>query len=133
MSELEFVIRLASNPHYQGPVRASFKRIAEEINDVYYGGTPHYTRVTLKIALQRHRRQRRMTDPSLAELDLTFAYRLTLTPVYQIAARVKAVEIAREVNEEYHEGKPVRSAMSITAAIRRQRSVLTAGGSEGAP
>lgn len=129
ISELEFASRLAANPRYQGPVRANFRRIAEKTNEAYYGGKPHYTRVTLKIALQRYRRQRGMTDASVVASDLAFAYRLTLMPEYQLPARVKIMEIARRVNEEYHEGKPVRSATSIKASIRRQRFVPTAVGS----
>jgi hypothetical protein len=50
---------------------------------------------------------------------MSFAEVLASDPSYQIAPRIKAKQIACEVNDKYHEGQPVRNAVSIRAAIRR--------------
>jgi len=52
---------------------------------------------------------------------MSFAESLARDPAYQFLARIKAAEIARKVNEEYHGGKPVRNPLGIRAAIQRYR------------
>jgi len=50
---------------------------------------------------------------------MLFAEMLASDRSYQIAPRIKAKQIAGEVNDKYHQGQPVRNAVSIRAAIRR--------------
>jgi hypothetical protein len=121
MAEVEFAFRLAENPLYRGPVRANFGKIAEKVNEVFHAGAPHYTRITMKVALQRHRRRQRSLAGSPADPEMSFTDRLARDPAYQFLARIKAEEIARAVNEEYHGGRPVRNPLSIRAAIQRYR------------
>ena len=124
-SEMEFASRLAANRLYLGPVRANFRKIAETINAALKSNQILYTRTTLKIALQRYRRQIRSTGLYAPYSEMWFAEMLTLNPAYQIAPRIKAVQIARTVNDEYHDGQPVRNAVSIRAAITRYRQELS--------
>ena len=123
-SELEFAYRLATNPQYQGPVRANFNKIAEKINEIFYNGEPQYTRTTLKIALQRYRRQARSGSQHGTDPKMSFAQKLASDPAYQIAPRIKMELIAQRVNTEYHGGQSVRNAISIRAAIQRYRRQL---------
>jgi hypothetical protein len=58
---------------------------------------------------------------SLADPEMSFAEELAHNPAYQLPARIKADEITRKVNEEYHGGRPVRNPLSISAAINRYR------------
>jgi len=121
VGEIEFAFRLAADPLYRGPVRANFGKIAEKVNAVFHAGIPHYTRITMKVALQRHRRHQRSPAGSPADPEMSFADSLARDPDYQFLARIKAGEIARMVNQEYHGGKPVRNPLSIRAAIQRYR------------
>ena len=121
VAEIEFAIRLATDPRYLGPVRANFRRIAEKVNEVFHAGNLRYTRTTLKIALQSHRRCNRSGAESPTDPEMSFAEKLAREPAYQLPARVKAAQVARRVNEEYHGGKPVRNPLAIRAAIRRYR------------
>ena len=130
VSEIEFASHLAAEPRYRGPVRANFGKIAFKVNEVFHAGSPHYNRITMKIALQRHRRHERSGIAYPADPEMFFTDKLALDPAYQFLARIKAEEIARKVNNEYHGGKPVRNAVSIRAAIqryRRQNARPTAG------
>ena len=121
VAEVEFAFRLAENPLYRGPLRANFGKIAEKVNEVFHAGDAHYTRITMKVALQRHRRRQRSLAGSPADPEMSFAGRLARDPAYQFLARINAEEIARKVNAEYHGGKPVRNPVSIRAAIQRYR------------
>jgi len=121
VAEIEFACRLAADPLYRGPVRANFGKIAEKVNEVFHPGAPDYTRITLKTALQRYRRQQRSLAGPPADAEMSFTDRLARDPAYQLPARLRAEEIARKVNEEYHGGKPVRNPLAIRAAIRRYR------------
>ena len=121
VAEIEFAFRLATDPRYLGPVRANFRKIAEKVNEVFHAGNPRYTRTTLKIALQSHRRRDRSAAESPADPEMSFAEKLARDPAYQLPARIKAAEIARKVNEEYHGGRPVRNPLSIRDAIQRYR------------
>jgi hypothetical protein len=121
VAEIEYAFRLAADPLYLGPVRANFKKIAEKVNEVFHAGNPHYTRTTLKIALQSYRRRDRSTVESLADSEMLFAEMLACDLAYQLSARIKAAEIAQKVNEEYHSGRPVRNPLGIRTAIQRYR------------
>ncbi len=121
VAENEFVFRMAMDPRYLGPVRANFRKLAEKVNEVFHAGNPRYTRTTLKIALQSHRRHDHLSAESAADPEMSFAEELTRDPAYQLPARMKGVQIARKVNEEYHGGEPVRNSLSIRAAIQRYR------------
>jgi len=121
IAEIEFAFRLAANPLYRGPVRANFGNIAEKVNEVFHAGAPHYTRITMKIALQRHRRRQRSPAGWPADPEMSFTETLARDPAYQFLARINAEEIARMVNAEYHGGKPVRNPLGIRAAIQRYR------------
>ena len=121
VAEVEFLFRLAENPLYRGPVRANFGKIAEKVNERFHAGAPHYTRITIKVALQRYRRHQRSLAGSPANPEMSFTDRLARDPAYQFLARIKAEEIARMVNEEYHGSRPVRNPLSIRAAIQRYR------------
>ena len=121
VAEVEFAFRLAENPLYRGPLRANFGKIAEKVNELFHAGAPRYTRITMKIALQRHRRRQRSPAGWPADPEMSFTDRLARDPAYQFLARIKAEEIVRIVNEEYHGGKPVRNPVSIRAAIQRYR------------
>jgi hypothetical protein len=123
-SELEFAFRLGMNPQYLGPVRANFNKIAVMVNEVFYNGEPQYTRTTLKIALQRYRRQARSGSQHGTDPKMSFAQNLASDPAYQIAPRIKMELIAQRVNTEYHGGQSVRNAISIRAAIQRYRRQL---------
>ena len=130
VAEIEFAFLLATDPRYTGPVRANFRKMAEKVNEVFHAGNPHYTRTTLKIALQSYRRRNRSAAESPADPEMSFAEKLTRDPAYQLPARIKGAEIARKVNEEYHGGRPVRNPLTISDAIqryRRQMAVTTAG------
>ena len=120
-SEVEFAYRLSTDPRYLGPVRADFNKIAGEINEFFYNREPHYTRITLKIALQRFRRQARSTGQSALDPEMAFAESLASDPEFQTGPRIKMDLIAKAVNLEYHGGKPVRNAIGIRAAIQRYR------------
>jgi hypothetical protein len=128
MAELEFAVRLAGDPRYLGPVRLNFGKMAETVNHVFHAGNPRYTRTSLKIALQRHRRRDRSAAESPADLEMGFVEALARDPAYQLPARINAAEIARKVNEEYHGGKPVRNSPGIRAAIQRYRWQEAASG-----
>jgi hypothetical protein len=119
IAELEFACRLATEPRYRGPVRANFGKIADKVNEMFHAGMPHYTRITMKVALQRHRRRERSGAVYPSDPEMSFTEGLAREPSYQFLARIKAEEIAREVNAQYHGGQPVRNAVSIRAAIRR--------------
>ena len=121
---MEFAFRLATNPLYLGPVRANFKKIAEKVNEIFHDDQPHYTRTTLKIALQGYRRRVRSTGNFRTDPEMLFTEALASDPAYQLGARIKAEQIARKVNEEYHAGQPVRTALGIRAAIQRYRLQL---------
>ncbi len=121
VAEIEYAFGLATDPRYLGPIRANYRKMAEKVNDMFHAGKPRYTRTTLKIALQRHRRHKRSTAKSPAGPEMSFAEELAHNPAYQLPARIKAAEIACKVNEEYHGGKPVRNPLSIRAAIKRYR------------
>jgi hypothetical protein len=75
----------------------------------------------MKIALQRHGRHQRSRTGSPADPEMSFTDSLARDPAYQFPARIKAEEIARKVNQEYHGGKPVRNPLGIRAAIQRYR------------
>jgi len=126
MGELEFASRLAAEPRYRGPVRANFGMIADKVNEVFHAGIGYYTRITMKIALQRHRRHERSGVAGPPDPEMSFADGLARDPAFQFLARIKAEEIAREVNAEYHAGKRVRNAVSIRAAIGRYRRLMHA-------
>lgn len=119
VAELEFASSLAAEPRYRGPVRANFGKIADKVNEAFHAGAPHYTRITMKVALQRFRRHERSGTAYPADPEMSFTDRLAHDPAYQFPARIKADEIAGKVNAEYHGGKPVRNAVSIRAAIKR--------------
>jgi hypothetical protein len=119
LSEIEFAARLARDPRYLGPGRSNFGKMAEQVNRVFHAGNPRYTRTTLKIALLCHRRHGCPAAESPVGLEMTFAEALSHDPAFQLPARMRAAEIARIVNEEYHGGKPVRNSPGIRAAIRR--------------
>jgi hypothetical protein len=121
VAEIEFAFHLASDPRYLGPVRANFRKIAEKINEVLHSGNPRYTRTTLKLALQSYRRRDRSAGESPVDLEMSLAEKLARDPAYQLPARIKAAEVARKVNEEYHDGKPVRNPLGIRTAIQRYR------------
>lgn len=121
IAEIEFACRLAADPRYRGPARSNFGKIAEKVNEAFRAGIPHYTRITVKIALQRYRRHERSAAGSPADPEMSFAESLARDPAYQFLARIKAAEIAREVNAEYHGGRAVRNPLGIRAAIRRYR------------
>ncbi len=124
-SELEFAYRLSTNSHYLGPVRANFNKIAEKVNEVFYSAEPRYTRITLKIALQRYRRLARSTSQRSADPEMAFAEFLASDPAFQTGSRIKMDLIARTVNLEYHGDQPVRNAIGIRAAIRRYRRQIS--------
>ena len=126
VAEIEFAFLLATDPRYTGPVRANFSKIAEKVNEAFHAGNPHHTRTTLKIALQRHRRRNRSAAGAPADPEMAFAEKLAHEPDYQFPARIKAAEIARKVNEEYHCGRPVRNSLSISDAIQRYRRQMAA-------
>ncbi len=118
-SEADFAFQLATNSIYLGPLRSNFKKIAEEVNKAFNRQSP-YTRTTLKIALKRYRRQLCTTVvPWNDDSEMSFAEALSSDPAYQIAPRIKARQIASKVNDEYHNGQPVRNAVGIRAAIQR--------------
>lgn len=119
--EIEFAVHLSTDPLYLGPVRANFRKIAEEVNKVFHSGNPRYTRTTLKIAVQSYRRHVRSSGALPPDPEMSLADRLVCDPAYQLPARIRAAEIARKVNEEYHGGQPVRNSVSVRAAIRRYR------------
>ena len=121
VAEIEFAFRLATELRYRGPIRANFRKIADRVNEAFYAGFAHYTRITIKIALQRYRRHKRSGTGYHADLEMNFTEGLACDPAYQFPARIKAEEIARKVNEEYHGGKPIRNPVSIRAAIQRYR------------
>lgn len=121
IGEIEFAYRLANDPLYKGPVRANFKKMAEKVNEVFHTSNLHYTRITLKIALQGYRRRNRSAADSLVDLEMSFTEKLSRDPAYQLPARIKAVEIAHKVNEVYHGGRPVRNPLGICDAIQRYR------------
>ena len=121
VAEIEFAFRLAADPNYLGPVRANFRKMAEKVNEVYHENNPRYTRTSLKIALQSHRRCDRREAESPENPEMSFAGKLTGDPAYQLPARIKAAEIARKVNEVYHGGRPVRNPRGIRTAIQRYR------------
>jgi hypothetical protein len=123
IAEIEFVCRLAADPHYLGPVRSNFKKIAELVNEAFYMSSPRYTRTSLKIALQSYRRHNLSTTDPVRSHELSFAEKLTHDPAFQIPARIKAAEIARKVNEDYHNGIQVRNSCTIGDAIRRYRQI----------
>jgi hypothetical protein len=125
MAEIDFALRLAEDPRCLGPRRTNFKKIAEKVNDVFHSGNLRYTRTSLKIALQKLRRDNRRKAIAHVDSEILFAEQLARDPAYQIPARIKAEEIARLVNKEYHSGKPVRNSFSIRNAIqcRRNRGV----------
>ena len=124
-SELEFAYSLSTNPRYHGPVRANFNKIAEKVNEVFYDAGPRYTRITLKIALQRYRRLARSTSQRSADQEMVLAERLASDPAFQTGPRIKMDLIAKRVNSVYHGGQPVRNAIGIRAAIRRYRRQLS--------
>jgi hypothetical protein len=125
-SELEFAFRLSTNPLYLGPVRANFNKIARKVNEAFnYRQSSNYTRITLKIALQRYRRQARSRGLFGIDPEMSLAERLASDPTCQIAPRIKAEQIACKVNDEYHNGQPVRNAIGIRAALRRYRQART--------
>ena len=121
VSEIEFAVRLAADPQYRGPVRVNYRKLAEEVNEMFHAGNRHYTRTSLKIALQSHRRHIRSVAESPADPEMLFAENLTCDPAYRLPARIKAADIARRVNEEYHGGRPVRNPPGIRTAIQRYR------------
>ena len=121
VAEIEFAFRLAADPCYLGPVRANFRMMAEKINEVFHSGNPRYTRTTLKIALQSYHRRGRSAAESPVDPEMSYAEKLARDPAYQLPARIKAAEIARKVNEEYHGGKVVRNPLSIRTAVQRYR------------
>jgi hypothetical protein len=121
VAEIEFAVRLAAEPQYRGPVRENYRKLAEMVNEMFHTGNPHYTRTSLKIALQSHRRRDRLAAESHADPEMFFAEKLAYDPSYRLPARIKATEIARKVNEEYHGGSPVRDGGGIRAALRRYR------------
>jgi hypothetical protein len=121
VAEMEFAFRLATDPRYLGPGRVNFRKLAGTVNNVFHEGSPRFTRTTLKIALQSHRRRIRSAPESPVDPEMSFAETLARDPAYRLPARARAAEIARTVNEEYHGGKPVRNAVSIRAAIKRYR------------
>ena len=121
IAEIEFALRLSADPLYRGPARANFGKIAEKVNEVFHASAPHYTRIAMKIALQRHRRRQRSPAGSPADPEVSFTDSLARDPAYQFLARINAEEIARKVNAECHGGKPVRNPLSIRAAIQRYR------------
>ena len=121
VGEIEFAFHLAADPLYRGPVRANFGKIAGKVNEMFHAGAARYTRITMKVALQRHRRRQRSLAGSPADPEMSFTDSLARDPAYQFLARIKAEEIVRIVNEEYHGGKPVRNPVSIRAAIQRYR------------
>ena len=121
VAEIEFAFRLAADPQYQGPGRANYKKMAEKVNEAFHSGNPHFTRTSLKIALQRHRRNVHSAAEPPTDPEMSFAENLTRDPDYRLPARIKAAEIARRVNEEYHGGSFVRNPLSIRAAIKRYR------------
>ena len=138
--EIEFAVRLATDPCYRGPVRANFRRIAEKVNETFHAGDPRYTRTTLKIALQSHRRHNRSAAGASTDPEMLFAEKLARDPAYQLPARVKAAQIARKVNEEYHGGKPVRNPRqhsrrhsTLSSAKRGRHGQLIAANSPLAP
>jgi hypothetical protein len=119
VDEIEFAFRLATDPRYLGPVRVNYSKLADQVNAEFNSGNPRYTRTTLKGALLRHRRHQRSAVESTADPEMSFAEMPVCDAAYQLPARVKAVQIARKVNEEFHGGKPVGNALSIRTAIRR--------------
>jgi hypothetical protein len=121
ISEKEFVLLLATDPRFLGPVRTNYEKLSEQVNKVFHFGKPHRTRITLKIALQSLRRHKHVSSIATADPDILFAERWSLDPIYQIPARIKAGKIALRVNEEYHGGRPVRNSLSIRGAIRHYR------------
>jgi hypothetical protein len=121
VAEIEFAFRLSTDPQYLGPVRANFKKMAEKVNSMFYNGYPCYTRTTLKIALQNYRRHNCSALESPMNSEMLFVEKLAHDPAYQLSARIKATEIARRVNEEYHGGQPVRKSLGIRKAIERYR------------
>ena len=80
VAEIEFAFRLAVDPRYLGPVRANFRKIAEIVNEVFHAGNLRYTRTTLKIALQSHRRRDRLAAESHADPEMVFAEKLAYDP-----------------------------------------------------
>jgi hypothetical protein len=60
VAEIEFAIRLATDPRYLGPVRANFRRIAEKVNEAFHAGNLRYTvrnPFGICAAIRRYRRQ----------------------------------------------------------------------------
>ncbi len=121
VSELEFASGLAADPHYLGPVRMNFKLMAQKVNEVFHANNPCYTRITLKRALQALRRCACSGAEFVADPEIAFAASLGCDPAYQLPARMKGLEIARRVNEEYQNGKPVRTPLGIRSAVQRYR------------
>ena len=124
-SELEFIVRLASDPAHRGPIRTDYVKLAAAVNERFHAGRERYTHVTIKTALSTLRRRGQSPDRSLAP-DLAFALDLSGDDVYQLPARVNVVEIARRVNEEYHQGRPVRSGPAVKNALQRHRKACSA-------
>jgi hypothetical protein len=121
VGEIEFALHLAADPYYLGPVRANFRKMAEKVNEVFHAGNLRYTRTTLKIAFQSHRRRNRSAVESPMEPEMLFTEKLVGDPVYQLPARIKAAAIAGRVNEEYHGGRPVRNPIGISDIISRYK------------
>ena len=101
VGEIEFAFRLAADPLYRGPVRANFGKIAEKVNEVFHVGIPHYTRITLKVALQRHRRHQLSHAGSPADPEMSFTDSLARDPAYQFLARIKGEEMAGQKSSQY--------------------------------
>jgi hypothetical protein len=121
VAEIEYAFSLATDPRYLGPVRANFRNISQKVNEMFHAGNACYTRTTLKIALQRHRRRACSATEFIPDPEIAFADALVRDPAYQLPARMKGEEIARMVNEEYHGGQSVRNALSIRVAVHRYR------------
>jgi hypothetical protein len=121
IAEVEFAFRLAADSRYRGSIRANVKKIAEKVNEVFHAGNARYTQTTLKNALRSYRKRSGSAGELSTVPETAFAEKLTREPAYQLPARIKASEIARKVNEEYHGGRPVRNHESISDAIQRYR------------
>jgi len=131
IAELEFIFSLSKNSLFLGPIRRNFSKMAEKVNEVFYAGNPRYTRTTMKIELQSHRRRNHLAREISGEQEMLFAEELARDPAYQLPARVKTAEIVRLVNDEFHGGKPVRNSTGIRDALKRCRRRQNAAAIDG--
>ncbi len=111
--EIQYITELSQHPHYKRGSRLNMSAIVEEVNRKFHRNQPVRTAKSIDHLLRHSEIRERTPNVPYSEEELTYIDHLTKDPDYRRGALLDVQEIVQQINKVFHEGKPVRTSVSI--------------------